>query len=438
MSSNVEPMRPATANWMLLLLVLANVLSVGDRMLLSVVTEPVRLELQLSDPQMALVNGLLFVTFHLLGGLLVARLVDRGNRVRLLAIGIAAWSVATAATSLAEDFSGLAMTRIAVGLGEAIAFPVAMSLIPDLFELRLRGRATASFQCSGFIGVMACTSLAGWLAGAYGWRSMFVFFGVLGLALAAVVYCFGREPPRSEAHAGSPGLPYHADLGAALRRVFAVPGFSLLTIAFGMAGMVGAVVGAWGPAMLQRSHGMSLAQVGVAMGLASGAGGILGSLLAGVVVDRLARQGAPPSRMLLVPIILLPLSAPLLLGFALLPSFGAAIACAGVLSFLLGCAVAPCVIYSISCVAPGDRGLAAFAMLAAAGLLGSSLGPLAAAGISDALGGRLGSGSLRYAMACIVVAPLAAAMLLEMARRASDRSDMSRKILRPALQRPAA
>ena len=123
MNASTEKIRPAAARWMLLLLVLANVLSVGDRMLLGVVTEPIRLELALSDVQMSLANGLFFVLFHLGGGFVVARLVDRGNRKRILAIGIAVWSLATAATGLAQDFLSLSIARVGLGVAEPRCSP---------------------------------------------------------------------------------------------------------------------------------------------------------------------------------------------------------------------------------------------------------------------------------------------------------------------------
>src|SRR6185437_2620614 len=138
----------------LFLLFLANVLNVGDRMLLGVVTEPVRHDLSLSDTEMALANGLLFVLFNLIAGLLIARLVDRGNRVRILTIGIVAWSLSTAATGLAQNFSELALARLGVGIGEATAFPAVMSLIPDLFRPQVRGTAIGVFQSSSFVGIV--------------------------------------------------------------------------------------------------------------------------------------------------------------------------------------------------------------------------------------------------------------------------------------------
>ena len=105
-----------TALWALVLLFLANILNTGDRGLLGVVTEQVRGELLLSDTQMSLANGLFFTVFNLVGGLFLARMIDRGNRTRILAFGIAGWSIATAATGLATNFATLALARIGAPL----------------------------------------------------------------------------------------------------------------------------------------------------------------------------------------------------------------------------------------------------------------------------------------------------------------------------------
>ena len=158
-----------TAGWTLFLLFLSNILNVADRTLLGVVTEQVRTDLALSDTQMSLANGLFFTLFNLVGGLFLSRLIDRGNRKRILAFGIAGWSIATAATGLAQDFFTLSLARIAVGIGEATAFPAAMSLIPDLFRPQARGKAVAVYQSSAFVGIVGGTIAAGILAAALGW-----------------------------------------------------------------------------------------------------------------------------------------------------------------------------------------------------------------------------------------------------------------------------
>jgi hypothetical protein len=74
------------------------------------------------------------------------------------------------------------------------------------------------------------------------------------------------------------------------------------------------------------------------------------------------------------------------------------------------------------------------AEMEAAGLLGSSLGPLVVAGISDALAPRFAQESLRYAFSFTVLAPLAAAVLLEMARR---RARSAAAMIRPSAPQPS-
>ena len=279
MTNGRRPISPIVASWTLFLLFLANVLNVGDRMLLGVVTEPVRHDLRLSDTQMALANGLLFVLFNLIAGLFIARLVDRGNRVRILTLGIAAWSLATAATGFASNFSTLALARLGVGIGEATAFPAVMSLIPDLFRPQVRGTAVGVFQSSSFIGIVGGTVLAGVLAAALGWRPMFIVCGLAGMVLATLVVLTVREPSREvplDPTANDGG--WLAGMAAGLKRVTTIPGFVPLALGFGVSAMMGAVLGAWGPAFLHRSHGVPLREVGIVIGPAVGVGGLAGTL----------------------------------------------------------------------------------------------------------------------------------------------------------------
>jgi MFS family permease len=410
------------AGWTLFVLFLVNVLNVGDRTLLGVVTEPVRIELALSDTQMSLANGFLFVLFNLVGGLVIARFVDRGNRKRILALGVAAWSIATAATGLAHDFLGLSLARIGVGVGEATAFPAAMSLIPDLFAPTARGKAVAVFQSSGFIGIVGGTILAGVLAASLGWRGMFQICGAAGLALVVPLVLSVREPRRETAPQGGAVTPWLEDLLVGARRILAIPGFAALAVAFGISGMMTAVLGAWGPAFLQRSHGVPLAQVGLVIGPAVGIGGIAGTLFSGFTADRLVRRCGNPAAALRVPLVALPLAVPFMAGFVALPTLTQTMASAAAMNFLLSCGFAPCVSYAVTAAAPGDRGLASTVMLAASGVIGSGLGPFIVGVLSDALAANYGAESLRLAIGSLVVTPLLAAALLWSATRRSKQT----------------
>jgi aminocarboxymuconate-semialdehyde decarboxylase len=124
------------ARYTLFLLFLANLFNVADRALLGIVVDPVKADLALSDTQMSIVSGFAFVVFNLVVGVFIAHWVDHGNRKRILTLGIALWSAATALTGLAQGFTSLTLARILVGVGEATAFPVAYSMIADLFAAR--------------------------------------------------------------------------------------------------------------------------------------------------------------------------------------------------------------------------------------------------------------------------------------------------------------
>ncbi|MGZ3250379.1 MAG: spinster family MFS transporter [Croceibacterium sp.] len=411
----------AAACWTLFLLFLANVLNVGDRMLLGVVTEPVRRELVLSDTQMSLANGFLFVLFNLVAGVFIARLADRGNRVRILAVGIAAWSLSTAATGLAHSFPVLALARVGVGIGEATAFPAVMSLIPDLFRPQVRGRAVAAFQSSSFVGIVGGTVLAGVLAASLGWRAMFLVCGIAGVVLATILVLSVREPVRE-----TPPDPaedndrWLAGLRTGLRRVVGAPGFAALAVGFGISAMMGAVLGAWGPAFLQRTHGVPLHLVGIVIGPAVGIGGLAGTLISGAMADRLVRRHGSMAAMLRVPLVALPLSTPFMAGFVFAPSLFLTMCCAAVMNFLLSCAFVPCVNFAVTRADPGDRALASTVMLASSGLIGGALGPFLVGLLSDGLTPQFAAEGLRYALSSMIVTPiLATGFLIVAVRNAS-------------------
>jgi MFS family permease len=417
MKADSPPMRTGAAVWALAVLFLANVFNQGDRMLFGVVVEPIRQELLLSDTQLSLASGLFFVLFNLIGGLFISRFIDRGNRVRILAAGVAGWSLATAATGYAQDFATLSLARIAVGIGEATAFPAAMSLIPDLFRLEARGRAVAIFQSSSFVGIVGGTIIAGVLAATMGWRTMFVVCGLAGVSVALLLVLTVPEPARVDRHHAASVPSYWPDLLASCRRVLELPGFPMLLLGFGMSSMMTYVLAAWGPAFLLRTHDVPLAEVGLVIGPAVGIGGIVGTIGSGFVADWLVRRRGRMADMLLVPLIGAPLSLPFMAGFIFAPTLAVAMGCAALMNVALSAALPPAMNFAINRTSPGDRGLTSTILLASMGLVGGALGPFVVGGLSDLLTPDLGADGLRYALSSMLVTPLLATLFLAAAYR---------------------
>lgn len=413
--------RQMTPGYGLLLLFLANFLNYADRALLGIVIDPVKADLLLSDTEMSIVSGTAFVFFNLLMGIFIARWVDVGNRKLILILGIALWSGATALTGLAEGFWSLAITRVLVGVGEAAAFPVAISFIADLFSAPKRPRAISIFHSSMFVGLVLGSIVAGVLAAAEGWRVMFIACGLAGFLLVGVMLLTMHEPARVRENADRDGGPamggVPANLVQAIGQLLRLPGYVLLGLGMAFAGMGVTVLPTWAPAFLLRSHDVPLAAVGALIGPAVGIGGIAGTLAAGFAATFLVRKHGHDIHAMLVPLIAVPLAAPFFLLFTMVPSLTAAMSSAAIMNFLLGSAIPPCIAVGIAISPSNMRALSSTLMLITSGIIGGALGPLAVGMVSDLLQAEMGTESLRYALATMAPMPLLAGVFLWLAYR---------------------
>ena len=176
--------------------------------------------------------------------------------------------------------------------------------------------------------------------------------------------------------------------------------------------MMGAVLGAWGPAFLQRSHGVPLREVGIVIGPAVGIGGLAGTLLSGAIADWLVRRRGSVTAALWLPLVALPLAAPFMAGFVFAPTLLATMLCAAMMNVLLSCAFVPCINYAVVRAGAGERALVSTVMLASSGLIGGALGPYVVGALSDVLTPQMGSEGLRYALSAMIASPLLAAAFL--------------------------
>ena len=124
-----------------------------DRQILSLLIEPIRRDLQITDTQVSLLAGLAFTIFYTLMGVPIARLADQKNRRTIIAFGIAAWSVMTASVRAGPEFLALMfMARVGVGVGEATLSPAAMSMISDYFPVGKLARAISIYSMGVYFG----------------------------------------------------------------------------------------------------------------------------------------------------------------------------------------------------------------------------------------------------------------------------------------------
>jgi predicted MFS family arabinose efflux permease len=404
--------KAASAWYGLTLLSLVSLLNYLDRMVIAVLVEPIKRDLNLTDTQVGLVAGFAFALLYALAGLPIARIADRKSRVTLVSACLVVWSAMTALTGFARNFTELFLARMAVGVGEAGCVPASHSLIGDLFPPHRRAFAVGVFQAGGLIGMTVGLAAAGWLAETYGWRTALMAAGLAGVPLACLLLFTMPEPERTIS--ADPVVANETALesvSALVRRpalVHLIIGISIGAFAtYGMA--------QWHAAFYVRSHGLGLAEIGLYAGFAGGGGGILGAIGGGLIMARLRPLDGRWE--LWWPAFAYGLSMPLYLGAFLFPgTIGAVVfQFASTLVAAAGGAVALSAIQSFA--EPHRRATAIAIMLMLSSLIGLGLGPTAVGMMSDSLAASEGANSLRYALAGSSVLLLWASMHFWLAAR---------------------
>jgi predicted MFS family arabinose efflux permease len=385
-----------------------------DRQIVTILAEPIARDLGLSDTQIGVLTGLSFALLYSTLGLPIARLADRPrtDRVKLIAIAVAVWSVATALCGGARSFAQLAIARVGVGIGEAGGTPPAHSLITDVAAPEKRARAFAIYQLGPPIGGLIGMVLGGYLAGTLGWRLAFVVVGLPGLALALLVLLVLRDPRRSGAATEqAQALP----LGEALRQILASKAMRLLLTTAGLASFATYGVLIWTTIFFQRSHHLTPAETGLWFGLVNGIASILGVWLGGQIGDRHRARGK--QHLLTIPAVAQALSVPFLLTALLVADWRIALVLffpAIVLNWLY---VAPYYSAVQGLVPPAARAVASASILFMQNLIGLGLGPVLLGYCSDLLKPGYGAESVRYVLFIAGLVSLLAGLFLWRARK---------------------
>ena len=266
-------------------LLLVHVVAHIDRNMLLGFSPQITRDLGITNAQYGFLAGAVWVLSFGVMAVFMGSLADRFSRTKVIAAGILIWSACTAASGAAQNFEQMVAARFFVASGEAALVPAAVSLLAELFREERRGGAMGVFFMGIPLGVGLAFVLAGTVGATYGWRSTFTLLGVTGvvLALPALVLKDSRDGSGA-AERGAPFVQQVRAVIGALRAsptvMFTIAGFVLVHLVF-----VGiAFTQLW----LVRERGFDAAGIARQVGAIGLAFGVLGSLVGGVLSDRLA------------------------------------------------------------------------------------------------------------------------------------------------------
>jgi len=283
----VSPVKDAerrNACYALAVLFGVNLMNFFDRQVAGALGEPIRIEFGLNDTQLGLV-ATVFTLVYAFAGVPIGRLTDTWSRTRLIGLGVSVWSLFTAASGFAWNYTSFLLTRIGVGIGEASCAPASQSLIGDLYPPERRARAMAIFMLGLPLGLFAAYLLSGAIGEAWGWRAAFLVACAPGLVLA-VLALFIREPVRGGTEQQVAAVPATRSPYASVLRIPTMWWIILSGLLFNFNMYA---VNTFQTPFLQRYHALGLQEANNLSAISLGLAGVAGLLFGGWFGDRLRR-----------------------------------------------------------------------------------------------------------------------------------------------------
>jgi MFS family permease len=300
--------RRYTYEWYVVVIcMLAYVFSFIDRQVLALMIEPIKRDLHLTDTQFSLLHGFAFSLFYAVMGMPIAYLADRFARPRIIATGIALWSIATAACGLSQSFVHMFASRMSVGVGEAALSPGTYSMLADYFPKEKMGRAIGIYSLGSFIGGGIAFLVGGYVIALLkhasvftlpivgelrAWQLTFFIVGLPGLLVAFVFMLTVRDPARKGLAQDGSGKVKRVAMGDALRFIASHrKTFFCHYLGFSFYAMGLYCLMSWTPAFYMRRFGLTPVETGYMLGVVMLVANTTGVFCGGWLNDWLLRRG---------------------------------------------------------------------------------------------------------------------------------------------------
>jgi ACS family hexuronate transporter-like MFS transporter len=178
--------------WIVWSLFFSTVINYVNRQTLSILAPVISRQFHLTHTELSHIFGafqLSYAATWFLGGILLDVV---GTRLGL-SIAVIWWSLSSIFTSFANSASMFEALRFLLGIGEGFNWPGASKAVAEWFPPRERSIAVAIFDSGSSVGAALAAVAVPWIALRLGWRSAFVFSGLLGFAW---LFCWLAVYPR--------------------------------------------------------------------------------------------------------------------------------------------------------------------------------------------------------------------------------------------------
>jgi len=314
--SDAETKNSHVRFWIIAVLFIVSSINYASRATFSFATVPLQKEIGLTPVEI----GYIFSAFgwsYVAGQIPGGALLDRYGSRPIYLWSITLWSVFTALQAFVSWISvipvmiSLFLLRLLLGASESPSFPANARIVANWFPHSERGTASAIFNASQYFSLVAFAPLMGWLAQNYGWRSVFLWMGIIGLFGAALFWLVVDSPARHKwisrreyDHIEKNGALVNLDRPAAAPQTIR---WSSVVQLLGNRMLLGIYLAqycitaltyfyaTWFPIYLIKARGMSLTGAGFASA-GPAIAGFVGGVLGGVLSDLLLKKGVPLSR----------------------------------------------------------------------------------------------------------------------------------------------
>ncbi|TKC86342.1 MFS transporter [Trinickia terrae] len=271
-----------------------------DRTVLSAAAPHIQSEFGLGAMEMGIVMSAFFWSYALLQ-LPAGMLADRFGQKKVLGFSVFWWSAATAVTGFATGFKSLVALRVALGAGEAGAYPSNAGITSKWFPRQERATVAGIFDSGSKLGGAIAMPLIAFLLAIFDWRITFAITGLLGIAWFAVWQFTFTDSPAAHKRVNAAELAHIREGQAARlhdddsapppwRKLLAHRNIWAMCIGFFMINYNSYFFITWLPTYLVKARGLSMMEMGIMASLPLLAS-IVVEIFAGWASDRVHHSG---------------------------------------------------------------------------------------------------------------------------------------------------